>query len=158
MAVIGIRYDEGANKRKVMASYTAVTLRARNKKVKSGSVTKIYNSGDFVKDWYNAKRYYIRYAQDDDPHFSHSSSVDHFFMDGANFTPAYLHVVDELYVENGEAKKRRIGVLKYHGDEPKQEVVEGFEYFIPKGRRWTWEELKAYVKKGIVPKKKTKKK
>ncbi len=68
---------------------------------------------------------------------SHSSSVDHFIMDGAPFDSAYLHIVDGK------------GVLKYVDEtDPgylytQQDVYEkGIEFFVKEGTQPTWEELK----------------
>ena len=156
MAVIGIDYQEGANKKKVAASYKAVTLHVRSKKEKGKPVNKRFGSGDFIKDWYNAKKYFVL-SCDHDPMLMGSSSIDHFIMKNDNVESAYLCAVEELYVDEGIAKKRYNAVLKYYNDEKDllaQDKIldEGSEYFVPAGTRWTWEELKAYVKKGIVPK------
>lgn len=138
MAVIGIYYDGGntydddGNVIENDIIYHKVNLHTR-----SGDFD--FTSGDFIKDWYFAKRKYAE-IQDDDTHFSHSSSVDHFMMDGAKYTSAYLHF------ESDEKP-----VLKYldrsdpNWVDTQFEIYEnGWEFFVPYGTHPTWEELKAY--------------
>ncbi len=128
MAVIGINYKEG-NKNNL--GYKSVSIsfgRTINEK-------KIFDSGDFVKDWYDLN-FFIINDMEEQP-ISHSSSVDHFIMDGAPFDSAYLHIVDGK------------GVLKYVDEtDPgylytQQDVYEkGIEFFVKEGTQPTWEELK----------------
>ena len=152
MAVISINYGDHKKPNQTYKHVSISSSRSAKKKV--------YRSGYFVKDWYMAKRYYMLILDKagNEPMFSQSSSVDHFIMDGAKFTSAYLHMEEELYVdENGVAQKRHNPVLKYFDDEPdeikKWKLIDGWEYFVPLNARWTWAELKSYVKKGITPKK-----
>lgn len=119
MAVIGINYDEGSEKKGL--GYKSVYLYTHN----HGEL--VFDTGDFVKDWYNAKKKYIDIS-DEEHHFLHSSSVNHFIMDGAEFDSAWLVVND------GTPN------LKYEFNE------EGWEMFVNKGTQPTWEELKQYVK------------
>ena len=83
----------------------------------------------------------------------HSSSVDHFIMDGAKFDSAYLHIID------GKP------VLRYvdHSDPDyiytqSETYDKGWKYFVPQGLQPTWAELKAYVREnkpfsdGTIPK------
>lgn len=136
MAVIGINYeggnyhDEDDNLIKRPIIYESVTLSVSGQNF-------VFDSGDFVKDWAFAKKKFVEF--EDEPHFSNSSSVDHFFMDGAEYDSAYLHV------DNG------IPVLKYiDKSDPNYlwaqiDIYEnGWEYFVPKGNKFTWEELKKY--------------
>jgi hypothetical protein len=136
MAVIGINYDGGnyydddGNLIERPIIYEGVTLRASGEDYE-------FNTGDFIKDWMSAKKKFV--DLDDEPHFSQSSSVDSFFMDGAEYDAAYLHV------ENG------VPVLKYvDKSDPnylwtQREIYEdGWECFVPKGSKFTWEELKKY--------------
>ena len=154
MAVIGIEYEAIRDKKKRTVIYKAVTLSVRSKKKNGASLNKKFNTGDFIKDWYDA----LAYRQNEcehDPMLIGSSAVDHFFMDGAEYQSAYLHFVEELYVdEKGKAQKKHNLVLKYAEDannSDAQGVIDGIEFFIPKGARWTWEQYKDYVKKGRVP-------
>lgn len=82
-----------------------------------------YNSGNFVKDWYDAKKKFLDFASDE-LFLNHSSSVDHFIMDGANFDSAW-------FVWDKDDPR-----LVYEFDE------KGWEMFVPKGTKPTWEELK----------------
>jgi hypothetical protein len=49
----------------------------------------IYNSGNFVVDWFDVITDYI--INNKYTYISTSSSVDHFIMDGAPFYSAYLY-------------------------------------------------------------------
>lgn len=125
MAVISITYDEG-NKKDL--KYKSVNLSHRVGR-------EVFDTGDFVQDWYDCNKYIINNDIDAGEHISHSSSVDHFIMDGAKFTSAYLHV---------ENKKP---ILKYAG--PDFDVVKdralyenGIEFFVEENTTPTWEELK----------------
>lgn len=81
------------------------------------------------------RKFMIMEMEDDSPYHSHSSSVDHFIMDGAPYDSAYLHIVDEK------------GVLKYlDRSDPnwfldKNGVGEGIEFFVPENTKPTWGEL-----------------
>lgn len=121
MAFIIIDYEEGSKKENL--GYKSVIIYNRkNEKF-------VFDSGDFVKDWYNAKKKYVEMA-DDELYLRHSSSVDHFIMDGAKFDSAWL-------------------VFGSEGDNPQLEYKysdKGWEMFVNKDTTPTWEELKAYVK------------
>lgn len=136
MAVIGINYDGGnyydddGNLIERPIIYEGVTLRASGKSYK-------FNTGDFIKDWISAKNKFVNL--DNEPHFSQSSSVDHFFMDGAEYTTAYLHV------ENGEPVLKYIDKTDPNYLFTQRDIYEdGWEYFVPKGKQFTWQELKDY--------------
>lgn len=136
MVVIGInyeggnRYDDNGKLIENPIIYHGVTLRVSGENYE-------FNSGDFVKDWAFAKKQFVDF--EDEIHFSHSSSVDHFIMDGAEYDSAYLHVEDETpvlkYVDTTDPNylwtQRKI-------------YEDGWEYFVPKGNKFTWEELKKY--------------
>lgn len=144
MAVVGINYsgcghdydENGGRVEKTPSTleYHSVYLHTQTKKY-------VFDSGNFVKDWYDAKKQYTE-IQEDEPFLSGSSTCDHFFMDGADFDSAYLHL------ENDK------GVLKYLDkteDElwflsQKEVYEEGWEFFVPKGTQPTWEELKEMCK------------
>ena len=136
MAVIGINYeggndyDDDGNLIKNTIIYHGVTLRVSGENHK-------FNSGDFIKDWAFAKKKFVEY--DNEFHFSHSSSVDHFFMDGAEYDSAYLHVEDGIpvlkYLDKTDPNYL-LSQIKIYED--------GWEYFVPKGSNFTWEELKNY--------------
>jgi hypothetical protein len=149
MAVIGINYeggnyhDEEDNLVEDEIIYEFVYLHTSEKEM-------IFNSGNFPKDWYDAKKAFITLQEENpnDPNYFHlsgSSTCDHFIMDGAKFDSAYLHVEGET------------PVLKYcipYEHPPSIEtMVEnrsiyegGWEFFVPEGTKPTWEELKESFK------------
>jgi hypothetical protein len=113
MAVISVTYDEGSNKDNLM-----------------NNNEKIFNSGDFVRDWYQLWKF-IHTAEINEP-IMYSSSVDHFIMDGAPFDSGYLHFVEDK------------PVLKYPSREGEHWFLnsdfDGLEVFVPEGTKPTWEE------------------
>jgi hypothetical protein len=116
MAVFGINYEgEGQD-----LMYKSVDISYDDlKKVK------IFDSGNFVKDWFDLVKFVILELSKTESHFIGSSSVDHFFMDGAKFDAGYL--VDK--------------VMKYDGY-----YEDGIEIFVPEGTQPTWAELKEICK------------
>ena len=86
MAIISVRYDEG-NKKNLGYKSIEITLHSGDKIV--------FNSGDFIKDWYQLNNHIAQKLSHTEDFFCHSSSIDHFFMDGAKFSNAYLHIVDD---------------------------------------------------------------
>lgn len=121
MAVVGINYEEGSRKKDL--GYKSVRIAYDNV-----NKVKIFDSGDFVKDWYRCNEFIAKNLVDSEPFFANSSSVDHFIMDGANFDSMYLTIKDDkplLYTE-------------YDGN--------GQEIFVNKGKTPTWEEYKKYCK------------
>lgn len=131
MAVIGINYKGGNNYNDM--KYKSVRLNTKN-----GNF--IFKSGNFVKDWFDAKKKYMD-IMDNDPYLSGSSDVNHFQSDGGKFDSAYLHIIDEK------------PVLKYVDcSDPnwwytQSDIFEeGWEYFVPEGTQPTWEELKEMCK------------
>ena len=122
MAVIGIRYDEGSIEKGLGYQHVYLTLRT-GKRFE-------FNSGDFPKDWFMAKKKYIHHA-DNELFLSHSSSVDHFIMDGAEFDSAWL-----VWNEKDEDPE-----LVY------KQTDDGWEMFVPKDTKPTWESHKKNCKK-----------
>lgn len=112
MAVRGINYDEGNPN-----DYESVYIHYGDRE------EKVFASGNFVKDWYDALKWYL-HADLKEHALCNSSSVDHFIMDGADFDSAYL------------VGKDGKGFLEY-------EYSESPELFVVKGTEPTWEELKA---------------
>ena len=104
--------------------------------ISSGEDKFVFNSGNFVKDWYDAKKKYILDLQDKDPIFSQSSTVNHFIMDGSKFDSAYMHGGDAdddpvlKYLDRTDPK----WYLSKNGD--------GWEFFVVEGTTPTWKELK----------------
>lgn len=91
----------------------------------------IFDTGDFVKDWFNAKKKFLDVLEEE-VHLSASSSVDHFIMDGAPYDSAYLVFKDE----------NDTGELSYNSED----YDKGWEMFVHKGTTPTWVELKQYCK------------
>lgn len=118
MAVIGITYEVPSP-----TKYKSVYICYDNGMKKE----KVFDSGNFVKDWYDLQRFVILELAGKEHGFSFSSSVDNFIIDGAPFDSAYLKFDDN--------------------DEPyfdyKYDIKnEGIEFFVPKGTQPTWGELK----------------
>ncbi len=121
MAVYGINYDEG-NKKDL--GYESVQISYGNNQ------KKVFDSGNFIKDWFDLIKFIINELSETEYHFTGSSSVDHFFMDGADYDEAYL-VTDEQGVSE----------LCY-GDF--EEI--GIKFYVPVGTQPTWKELKEMCK------------
>lgn len=122
MAVISIEYDEG---NKDNLGYKSVEIcYGDNLKEK-----KIFNTGDFVKDWYDMRKYMIQTLLDSEQFFISSSSVDHFIMDDAPYDSAYLKTNDD-----------GTPYFSYVYDE------ESIEFFVPKSTQPTFNELKEICK------------
>jgi hypothetical protein len=141
MAVIDIDY-EGRNHDynddgKLIETPGGLKYQSVNLLYQGGCIT--FDSGDFIKDWFNAKKHYHQVLSNKQQWLHHSSSVDHFIMDGAEFDSAYLRIVDnegELkYIDRSDPKWF---VTQY-------DVFEGAdEFFVRKGTKPTWKELKEY--------------
>jgi hypothetical protein len=149
MAVIGIKYkggnsyDEDDNLVEGEILYESVYLHTSEKEM-------IFNSGNFPKDWYDAKKAFIT-SQEENPndpnyfHLSGSSTCDHFIMDGAKFESAYLHMEGDnpvlKYCVPYEDLDSVEDMIK------NQSIYEGgWEFFVPEGTKPTWEELKESFK------------
>jgi len=129
MAVIAINYNEGSKKADL--GYKSVQVSYANIKKE-----KIFASGNFVKDWYDAMKFMITKIGDKE-FFLHSSTVNHFIMDGAKFRSAWLHTFK---------KEEPKLVYKYDFEE------DHIEFFVPKGTQPTWREYRTLC--GDPPKKK----
>jgi len=129
MAMISIEYcggnypDEDDNLVEAPIDYRSVILYL------SSNEEFIFESGYFPKDWYQAKKKFLEVA-DEELYFLHSSSVDHFIMDGAPFDSVWV-VFDD---DEGNAH------LEY------TDIGKGWELFVDKGTQPTWEELKKLCK------------
>ena len=110
---------------------------------RDGSVVTSFDSGDPIIDWVDAWKWLSENAKGP---VLHSSSVDHFFMDGAPYTNLY---VDH---ENENASFTTKQVIDGNVD-----VEEMAEYIINDDIQ-TFEELKAYYKANKKVAKKVKKK
>jgi hypothetical protein len=134
MAYTTINYDEGNRKN---LNYKSVEIQyGRGKDEKK----KIFNTGKFVKDWFDLKKFQIIELSGIESYFVHSSTVNDFIMDGAPYDSAYLHT------------KGNESILKYFDrTDPKwyldvDGIGEGIEFFVPEGTQPTWEELKEMCK------------
>lgn len=132
MAVIGVNYDGGErigdenDENYDSLPRTPIIYESVYLYLRTGKET-LFKSGNFVKDWFNAKKKFME-VSDNEGYLSASSTVDQFIMDGAPYESAYLVFKDD----NPE--------LVYEYDE------KGWEMFVEKGTRPTWEELKKLCK------------
>ena len=132
MAIIRINYDEG-NKENL--GYESV-------KISYGKIgERIFNSGNFVKDWYDMRKFMLTELSKTEPHFTQSSSVDHFFMDGASYDSAYLHIIDKIptlkYIDKSDPN---------YLDTQHDIYEEGIEFFVEENTKPTWVEFKELFK------------
>jgi len=93
---------------------------------------RLFNSGDVIKDWFDMMKHLIL-NMNDEPYLTHSSTVDHFFMDGGD------ELADSAYLFDGE--------LKYPKDIFDVVIDDGIEILVPKNTKPTWEELKSTYNK-----------
>lgn len=120
MAVISIDYNDG-NKKDL--GYKSVGI-----SYNSGKNKKVFDSGNFVKDWYDCNKFIVTKLHNKEFAFSHSSSVGHFITDSGNkYDSAYLETVNEKVSLSYEWKN----------------YSERIEFFVEEGTTPTWEELKA---------------
>lgn len=145
MGYIGINYNEGKARSYKKMGYKDVHISYTNggKEKKE----KVFDSGDFVKDWYDMRAFMITELEHE-AHWCHSSSIDHFIMDNAPFESAYLHPIKGTNDEGWEL---------LYWDKDKHNFLndsyifdEGIEFFVKKGTRPTWEELKKKYKQVMV--------
>ena len=148
MAVIGINYsgcdhdyDDDGNRIELNPStfkYESVRLHIRKEDLE-------FKSGNFVKDWYDAKKKYME-VMDEEPYLSASSDVNHFQGDGGKFDSAYLHIIDDKpvlrYCTWADDSRDMIEILI----ENREIYEKGWEFFVPEGTKPTWEELKEMCK------------
>jgi hypothetical protein len=123
MAVISIEYNDG-NKQNL--GYKSVKISYDNLRKE-----KIFNSGNFVKDWFDCNKFITQELSDLEFHFSNSSSVDHFIMNGAPYHSVYL-----VFDENDKCEL-------HYGNEW---YNNGIEFFVPAFIKPTWNELKEMCK------------
>ena len=137
MAVIGINYSGGEHDYDEAGNFIEITpVSYESVYLHTNEGEFVFDSGNFVKDWFQSKMKYAKEFSDKE-HLSGSSTCDHFIMDGAKYDSAYLHIVDGN------------GTLKYldHSDPDyiftQREIYEeGWEMFVESGTQPTWEELK----------------
>jgi hypothetical protein len=143
MAFISMKYDGGNTYDEISGEvisnnfvYESVTLSAKEEKF-------IFNSGNFVKDWFDAKKKYMNELQDTEPYLTASSDINHIQSDsGDKFDSGYLHIINDkpvlLYVDT-EAPN-------YDWMKESWKYEKGWEFFVPSGTKPTWEELKEMCK------------
>jgi len=132
MAYTTINYDDGNEQN---LGYESVELHfGKDEK-------KYFNTGNFVKDWWDRTKFIIQTLLDSEPFFTHSSSIDHFIMDGAPYDSAYLHTTDD-----GKPILKYIDKTDPHYLLNQAEIYEGIEIFVPEGTQPTFEELKEMCK------------
>jgi hypothetical protein len=138
MAVISIDYDGGGNEYDENDNIISqIPIKYKCVELSTGKHGRIkFESGNFIKDWYDAKKKYLE-SCDDEP-FCHSSSVDHFFMDGANYDSAYLHVIEGTPVLKYLDRSKKDWFIDPVGD--------GWEFFVKEGETPTFDELKEMCK------------
>lgn len=124
MAFTTINYDEGSDKENL--GYESVEIHYGKPEKK-----KFFKSRNFVKDWFDLRKFQIMKLSDKEAYFTQSSSVDNFIMDGAPYDSAYL-VTDE----------KQVSELCYGSNWYKL----GIEFFVPKSTKPTWAELKEMCK------------
>lgn len=148
MAVLGVNYDGGGHigyddetgdpiGERIPIQYESVYLYTDKGEF-------VFNSGNFVVDWWNAIKKFYNELVETEPYLSHSSSVDHFIMDGAPYYSAYAHPegdgLELKYVDEDWTKDIESMVAA------RQIYEGGIEIFVHDGTTPTFEELKEYVK------------
>lgn len=144
MAVLSIQYTGGEQKYdendepigdRTPIKYKSVTLTSY---VGEKRKTHKFKSGNFVKDWYDAKKLFIT-TYDNEPLMG-SSTCDHFIMDGADFDSGYLHMNGKIPILKYVDREDKYWFLKKEDDG--YGIWEGIEFFVESGTKPTWEELK----------------
>ncbi len=131
MAIIGINYKEPNTQK-----YQSVRISYGEKE------EKLFATGNFIKDWYDMRKFTAFELSDSEPYFCHSSSVDHFIMDGAPYDSAYLHMIDDKPVLKYLDRSDSLWFIN------QRDIVDnGIEFFVPEGTQPTWEELKKMCEK-----------
>jgi len=141
MAVIGINY-EGANHdydNNGERIEIPGGLKYKSVYVHYKGGKKVFDSGNFIKDWFDAKGFFARGLMDKEPYLSGSSTCDHFIMDGAPYDSAYLHIIDGKQVLRYVDRSDDLFTQRQVWDG-------GWEFFVEEGTQPTWEELKEICK------------
>lgn len=123
MSFTTINYNEGSKKLRQTGQIDYISV-----EVSYGEnleKRKIFDSGNFIKDWYDRVKFMVTELSDE-PFHTNSSSVDHFIMDGAPYDCAWLKAT----------KKYAKLVYNYN------EKHTGIELFVPEGTKPTWDELR----------------
>jgi len=112
MSLVSINYNDGTPE-----YYSVELLYVDDNK----DCEKLFNSRNFVKDWFSAMKFY---AQLNDG-LAYSSSVGHFISDCGLYDSAWLKFNNKLWELEYEYQS---GCL---------------EFFVPKGEKLTWNKLKS---------------
>jgi hypothetical protein len=143
MAVLGINYDGGGSiyddtgkhvGYESLVEYKYVYLHTRKEKF-------IFDSGDFILDWYSANKKYFKEIYSKEPKLSHSSSVNHFIFDGAPYSSAYFHVVNKKNVIKYIDKTDKDWIFT------QKKVLDGIEFFVHENTQPTFDEFADYIAK-----------
>lgn len=127
MAFINIKYNDGDG-----STYKAVEI-SHGEELKK---KKVFKSGNFVKDWYDAMKFVIFKAKES--RCSMSSSVNHFIIDGAPYESAYL-----IEIEKDKWDLRYVDETDPLYLITQRDIYEkGIEFFVNTGTKPTWTELK----------------
>lgn len=119
MAVIDINYDLDKDEN-ITYNLTSISYGISLEK------KKIFNSGNFIVDWYNCVKHIITKLHNNGELFLFSSSVDHFIMDKAPYDIVYLINKNDKYF------------LEYKNN------GRGLKFFVNKNEKPTWDEFKKY--------------
>ncbi len=158
MAVVSINYSE-VNKKDLKYKSVQISYDRLKKKKK-------FSSGNFIKDWYDKNKFLSDTEIWNTEPVLHSSSVNHFIMDGAPYDSAYLHRENDVFIlkyteEINEEELRVFLKEKYKTKKEREkaksrillnkiylekDITNGLEFFVPTGTRPTWEELKEMCK------------
>jgi len=117
MAVYGINYEEPKPE-----TYESIYVNYGEQKVKA------FESGNFVKDWFDLLKFIVIELSETESHFVGSSTVDHFFMDGAD------ELYDEAFLITDEQGVSELCYGNFEGM--------GMKLYVPTGTKPTWVELK----------------
>ena len=115
MAVLSVNYNEGGDLKYIEAS------------IYHNGESIDYNSGDFVKDWYDLMKFILCGGLENYYHIVFSSSVHHFVDDTGLYDTLYLRPIDPKST-------------KWEFTDQYDENA--FQFFVPKGKRYTWEQYK----------------
>jgi hypothetical protein len=130
MAIIDVKYNKLENND--IEYKSIIVSRLNNNET-------MFNSGDFVKDWYNVIKHCLNNLENE--HISYSSSVDSFVIDGAPYDSAYLYLDENekpilFYPDNINPEKIKESNEFLHSKKDK------IELFVNRGEKLSWEQLK----------------
>jgi hypothetical protein len=94
--------------------------------------SEIFFSGDFIKDWWYLTKFIVTINAESE-RIMMSSSVHDFLTD--------TQLYDSVYLNFGNNGEDCFLEYEYNHEDPK------CEFFIPKGTKWSWKELKEYCTK-----------